>query len=362
MTTTIKLDRERVLAHRAAVQDLTAPRPAAATAVLGIGIQDAVRKVALVGFAARSTMEPASVASLLDRTDPLSLAMLARGAPHVFCTDELDFIASALVPLSPAEAAAVAAVATVMRSVADGQPVSRPELSGRLNDTVPDKLRAWCEPCGSRHVLEGLFRKATLQAGFVLDPDQTAPVVFEPMRDHPPSRPDSPAAGAELAHRFLRLVGAGRNADLAAWLGYRPGETKRLWEAALSDSVVSVQVGSRTYSALTSDIDALREAEARDAIHLLPPLDPYLLGDRELVVPDRAHQRQVWRSVANPGVILRGIEVVGTWRQRMTGDRLGIRLTPFGSLTNSDRRQLQDRGERVAAVRCIREVDVAIDS
>lgn len=36
----------------------------------------------------------------------------------------------------------------------------------------------------------------------------------------------------------------------------------------------------------------------------LPPPDPYLLGGRSLVVPDRGRQQQVLRAVANPGVVL----------------------------------------------------------
>lgn len=360
MTKPVQLDRERVLAYRADVHDLVTPRPAASTAALGVGIQDALRMAGLVGVAARSTAAPTAVASMLDPGGPLSLAMLVRGAPHVFRTDDLGPLTSALVPVPGPEADAVATTAAAMRTVAGGEPVSRPELSERLNEVVPDELRGWCEPCGSRHVLEGLFRKATLHAGLVLDPEQTAPVVFRAAPAGQQPLPDPSQARSELVRRFLHLVGIARNADLAAWLGHQPGETKPLWQT-LEAQVVPVRVGSTTYAALESDLDALRSAPAGDVIHLLPPLDPFLLGDRRLVLEERAHQRQVWRSVANPGVIVRDGEVIGTWRQRMAGHRLALTLAPFVSLSSGDRQQVRNRAERVAAVRGARDVAVTDD-
>lgn len=64
-------------------------------------------------------------------------------------------------------------------------------------------------------------------------------------------------------------------------------------------------------------------------VRFLPPLDPYLLGDRNLVVPDRAHQRLIWRPVGNPGVVWSNGRITGIWRHRRTGRRLMLAATAF---------------------------------
>jgi len=54
------------------------------------------------------------------------------------------------------------------------------------------------------------------------------------------------------------------------------------------------------------DADAgARLARSRGVVRLLPPSDPYLQGrDRELLVPDPAHRKQIWTSIGAPGVVV----------------------------------------------------------
>ena len=50
---------------------------------------------------------------------------------------------------------------------------------------------------------------------------------------------------------------------------------------------------------------------------LLGPHDPYLdLRDRAIVLPDEARRKEVWKTVANPGAVLRGGWVVGVWNAK----------------------------------------------
>jgi len=64
-------------------------------------------------------------------------------------------------------------------------------------------------------------------------------------------------------------------------------------------------------------------------VRFLPPYDPYLLDrDRDLLVPQRAAQRTVWRASGNPGVVLVDGEPVATWRSRKHSPA-GVSIVPL---------------------------------
>lgn len=300
-TGTLDLDRGSVLAHRMVVQDLAEPVPdAVGSRLLSLGIQNTPAGSALIAINARTTQAPREVTEMLSTGAPLALVLAARGAPHVVSRPELPLLRAALYPLDEQEAADVDEVSSVMREIADGGAISRPDLSAALNGKVSDSLRDWCERCGSRHVREGLFRKATLQAG--LEIDGTAPgALFRPPDGPLPAAPDQEEARVELARRYVGAAGVARPADFAAWLGYQAADVKAAW-ALLTDELTRCAVDGRRGWALTSDVASLSaDARRSDVAKLLPPSDPYLMGDRMLVVPERAHQRQLWRAVGSPG-------------------------------------------------------------
>lgn len=65
---------------------------------------------------------------------------------------------------------------------------------------------------------------------------------------------------------------------------------------------------------------------------MLPPYDPLLeLCDRALLVPDPAHRKAVWKTAANPGIVLMDGEIAGVWRQKRSRDRLTIRVETFAA-------------------------------
>jgi len=45
------------------------------------------------------------------------------------------------------------------------RPMTKPEASAAVTEHLPDELSGFCEPCGSVHVYELLFRCAALPAG-----------------------------------------------------------------------------------------------------------------------------------------------------------------------------------------------------
>jgi len=66
----------------------------------------------------------------------------------------------------------------------------------------------------------------------------------------------------------------------------------------------------------------------------------------------------VWRSVGEPGTVLAGGKIVGTWRPGKSGRKLTLAVKAFGSLPNPDRKSIQNEAEQVARLRGVSSVNV----
>jgi hypothetical protein len=208
-------------------------------------------------------------------------------------------------------------------------PRARGELSAALTRRLPDAMSSWCARCGSRHVRETLFRVAGGIGVYRIAPRSGREVSLARLDDR--MRPTDPeAARLQLVRRFLRGYGPATATDFAGWTGTGPTEARRRW-AALAGELT--EVGPGKAAVLTEDVPRLSRAATPDAVRLLPPGDPYLLSrDRKTLVPDRATRATLWPSIAAPGALLAGGELVATWRARKKGDTLEVGLTTFGRL------------------------------
>jgi hypothetical protein len=357
---TEELSRGAALAYRAAAHQLDPP---AATAgeltVLAVGVQDTPP-----GTTAHLAMRARlPVAADLDARG-LALVHSVRGTMHVHRRADLPLLAAALrpddagdllreahgsffteaaaagLPVGEALDAVSAAMADVM---GDREPRTKGELSTALNAVVDRRLRPWCAGCGVAHVHDGLFRLATLPAGLVLRRHDGETVFhLTKLRTVEPG-----PARRELLRRFLRLAGPAHHRMLGAWLGITPAAAKRRW-AESADDPVPVSVDGTGYAMHPDDLKVARRATAKaeptKTAHLLPAYDPLLaLADRALLVPDAADRRKLWRATANPGAVLIGGEIRGTWRRR----RGELTVEPLGALTAAERRVLaQSQGDR----------------
>ena len=102
------------------------------------------------------------------------------------------------------------------------------------------------------------------------------------------------------------------------WLGCSPAQGQRMWQAILPDAV-AVQVAGKKRWMLAEDVAALADLPGPEPgrLLLLGAHDPYLdQRDRALLLPDRRLQRQVWRQVGNPGVLLRQGKIAGIWKSK----------------------------------------------
>lgn len=103
---------------------------------------------------------------------------------------------------------------------------------------------------------------------------------------------------------------------------------------------------------LQSDRESFRRADTEEALLLLGPHDPYLdIRDRAILLEDTAAQRQVWRTVGNPGVVLKGGKIIGTWKTRTQREKLLVTTTLWQPLSIPEQRELEKQLEGYAIFR-----------
>lgn len=354
--------RRQVLAHRLRAQGLLgADRPG----ILAIGLQDTPAGSGRIGLAARGL--PAA---------NLVLALTVRGAPHLHRAEDLPVLRSVLMPRDTFELATwlggyastisssdvdgpalVRQVASVMRSVIPDGGASKGELSGLVSPRLPEIARPWCGGCGAHHIQDGLFRLGTLIAGLELVPDGGKNLRFTLGPDEVAENVDR----ASIVRSYLEFMGVARPADVTVWLSTLPhpagsAMSQKLWDAL--DGLTEVEVDGRTRWALTP----LAGEEPEESVLLLPPRDPYLLGEHDILVPDKPLARQIWKPAGAPGVLVVDGEIHGIWRQKLDGRRLTLDLTLFGKLTTKQRSEVEQRAQTVAEARNATQSLVSVSS
>ncbi|MGB8020882.1 MAG: winged helix DNA-binding domain-containing protein, partial [Candidatus Nanopelagicales bacterium] len=244
------------------------------------------------------------------------------------------------------------------------------EISQRIARRLPMRQREIWEDRGpyapgqplGEGVVHFCIRILTLQRVVCFAPraGNEAPfVLVDEWLGHPIPDIDPAVARAELLRRYLRCYGPSTRGHFAAWAGIHAADTDPWWNL-VEDELTEVGFGGTEWI-LTEDLDALRSAPTPKGVRLLPPRDPYTqMRDRETIV-DRKHHREVWKSVGEPGTVLAGGKVTGTWRPHKRGRRLTITVKAFGSPASADNEQLQVEAELVARFRGASSVDVEFD-
>jgi hypothetical protein len=142
--------------------------------------------------------------------------------------------------------------------------------------------------------------------------------------------PPAEEAGAELVRRFRAVYPPADRQAFAAWAGIGTGHARRLWE-------------------LVEETEPTGKPRAARGVRLLAPGDPLLLArDRELLAPDKALHRRLFRPTGSPGLVLADGEPAGLWRARKKGRRLEVEVEPLGPL---DLDAVRDEAERLGPLR-----------
>ncbi|MET7399880.1 crosslink repair DNA glycosylase YcaQ family protein [Dactylosporangium sp. NPDC005572] len=369
------VDRRAVLAYRARTNQLheRLDAEAEALAVLDLGVPNVPAGSARQALAARTTRPLGG---------DLALVWATRGAPHLHRRADLPALAAALWPLSDADATArfggtqipaggplgLAAFtatadafsAVVLRETAKG------DVSRAVSDRVPAEVTYDCRACGATHISGALFQQAGLAGGVQLD-EPSAKTVLRPIEGWP-GRPGSPggpggpwaAAGTSgLLRAYLRLLGPATPGDAAKYLGTTVSAIRPAWPPDLAEVTVGGPAGGRRAWLPAEDLAALLAAEPVAGVRLLPPSDPFLQArDRPVLTPEKAREKEVWRMLGNPGVLLHDGDLAGTWRGTVRKGRLEVVLTPWVRLSAATRSAVEAEAQTVAAVRGLAGADV----
>jgi Winged helix DNA-binding domain len=357
------ISREQALAFRVHAQQLDRDGGTLDdTAVLDLGVQDTGPDGARWALALRG------LADVPD--DDVALAWTLRGAPHLYRRADLAAVASATWPFSDADAAkrifdaakplkaagigtleALDTVATAMRDIVR-EPTVKGEMSRRLTERMPEPYLRYCRPCEATHVHEQPFRLAALHAGLELEPG-TSPPVLRPVPGLAPAV-DVPER-LDVVRGCLRLLGPTSPKHVAGYLDAPVREVQGRWPA----DAVEVAVDGEKRWVLEDDVDAF-DRPAPDGLRLLASFDLFLQArDRDLLVPDTAAAKDLWRILGRPGAVLAGAEIVGTWRARKSGASTSVTVQLRTSLP---RALVAEQAERLAAFRNTRLTNLDIHS
>lgn len=377
----LDIDRRQVLAYRVATQglhrDVSDP---ADLGVLDLGIQGTSQLIA-TALAARLDDPPREI------TDRTRYAVLwsFRGAPHLHRRGDLPGLPGALWPIGETDAmarlgerkvfkdAAIAgldaltAVTEAMRAVVT-EPMTKGEVSGAVTARLPDAYAYDCRSCATRHVYGGILQQAGLFAGVELLPERSTTTLAPTPEQGPRPVDGSNAAGpTDLIRAYLRLHGPATLREAAGYLGTSQTAARPSWP----DELVEVRVDGRAAWIPPERVEPLADPPDPPRVRLLPALDPYLQGrDRDLLVPDKARQKALWRILGNPGALLVDGEAAGVWRAKGSGQGLakgsgqGLAITvqPFGKLAARVRRAVEAEAERMASARGAREATVSYEA
>jgi hypothetical protein len=221
--------------------------------------------------------------------------------------------------------AALRHIATAMRSIVT-KPMTKGDVSRALTPLAPRQTVEPCRGCGTEHVSDPIFRLGALPAGLRILPDEKT-VTFERVHGWP-GVPRKTAGFHELVHRYLTLHGPAGPSEVAGYFGTTTREVKKKWP---SEGLVEVTVeGQKAW--LPEDVE-IADAEPPD-VRLLPPTDPYLQArDRDLLLPDKAAQKDIFRVLGRRGAILVDGEIAGSWQGRVvSGKRFEVTATPYRPL------------------------------
>ena len=329
--------RDDVLRYRVHAQGLDATESRSDCPVLDIGVQDTGPDASgWAGWALavrRCTMPAAD----------LVRAWTLRGAPHAYRRSQIAQIATATAPFSEQDARkrtldagkklmaagltmldGLERVAAEMRDVVAG-PTAKGDVSRELSARLPPAYLRFCRACNATHIHEMPFRLAALQAGLELQPGTSPPVLRRIPGWHGPDSIVAPQLDPIRA--VLHLLGPATPALVAGYLDSALVDVLERWP---KDAVAVDGAGHRGQARqiLEADRESLATPPDLAGVRLLGAFDLFLQGrDRELILPDEAARKELWRTLGRPGAVLEGHEIVGSWRPRSSGRRLRLAVT-----------------------------------
>ncbi len=359
------VERAQVMAYRVAALGLAervTARPGDLP-LLDLGVQEYTPGSVQVALAARTSAE------LTD--DRLLMVWATRGAPHLHRRKDLRRLAKALWPFSDADAtariqsqqipegmklgiAAFTATAEAMRKVVT-KSMPRGEVSTEVSKLVPRSLTYDCRSCQARHIAGNVWQHSGLPGGVQVE-SRGKDATLGPIKDWP-GVPTKSEGIEDLIRLYLKMLGPATPVEVAKYFGSSTAEIKKVWP----DDLAEVRVDGRKAWLPSGSLKDLSSARAVPGVRLVPAMDALLQArDRDVLVPDRARQKEVWKMLGNPGVVLVNGEISGVWRAKMSGrKRIDLTVTPFESMTAKVRKAVDAEAAQVARARGADDATVA---
>jgi hypothetical protein len=251
--------------------------------------------------------------------------------------------------------AAFTATATAFREVVT-RSMPRGEASTKVSARVPRELTYDCRTCKARHIAGNVWQHSGLPGAIEVQA-RGKEAMLGPIKKLP--GPPTENDGIErLITTYLRLLGPATPAEVAKYFGSAPAEMRKVWPDGLAEVTVD---GRKAWLPSTSVAD-LKAAKPTRGVRLVPPMDALLQArDRDVLVPDKKQQKEVWRTLGNPGVLLVDGEIAGVWRAKMAGGkRVDLTVTPFGSLKAATRKVVEAEAAEVARARNVPDATVTV--
>jgi hypothetical protein len=150
----------------------------------------------------------------------------------------------------------------------------------------------------------------------------------------------------DVVRAQLRLLGPTTPKLVAGYLDAPVKDVQARWP----EDAVEVDVDGERRWLLVGDTDRL--GDPPEGTLLLGAFDLFLQArDRELLVPDRARAKELWRTIGRPGGVLVDGEIAGTWRARKAGSAVAVAVDLWSPVDPVERRAIGEQAERLAAFR-----------
>ena len=189
-----------------------------------------------------------------------------------------------------------------------------------------------------------LLRSASMHGVICFGPDRDGEPTHILIDDWLPAAETPSDPAAELARRYFNAYGPASQSDFRWWTGLPAADSRRGFQA-IADELTEVSVdGTSLWMTpdATTHIDEVLSAPA-DAVRVLGPFDPYLLGyaKRDLDVPDHLLKRvNAGGGMIRSCVLIDG-RLVGTWERSRRARGLTVKLSCFEELSDDAQTQLE---------------------
>ena len=161
--------------------------------------------------------------------------------------------------------------------------------------------------------------------------------------------PQSGAARATVARRYLSAYGPAAPDDFSRWFGVDVATARRIF-GELDDELIEVTIeGSRAF-ALADSVASIRRAKPPNGARLLPYFDPYTVAisrHARYLFPEE-HRPKVYRPQGwiSPVVLVDG-RIVGVWDSKKGKAATEVVIRPFQPLGGIEKAAVEEAAARL---------------